>query len=284
MKSTSFTLLFILGIVFSVNAQIILPYSNGFDDANQIDDWVLYRKGLTTINGSPSHAWEPYASAGAATAPNYLMHDYPVGYEGTEMTDDWLVSESIDFTNGAKLSFKAWIYAIAGTMPGDAIEVYLLQGSQDPATATQTQVASLISLVDNMGSLNSPIWKDTSDIIIPATIGDAYLAIRYTCINNWFTVAIDDLKLVVDPTGIADAEKGVLSVQLYPNPATAVLQWRISNNDIRKLCKEEGILFNYTSQVLKRFPVADGFLDINSLQPGIYYVKIGATIMPFTKL
>ncbi len=284
MKRTSLTLLFILGIVFFSDAQITLPYTNGFDNNTSNSDWVLYRKGLTSNNGNPTHTWEPHASPGAATPPNYLWHDYPVGYVGTEMTNDWLVSKSINFTNGAKLSLKAWVYAIDQLMPGDSIEIYLLKNSQDPATATKTKIASLRSLTVNTGSMNTPTWKDTANIIIPATTGSTYLAIRYTCISNWYTVAIDDLKLVANTTGISGTDKEAISFRLYPNPATSVLQWNMNAADLQKLSKQEGVLFNYNGRELKRFPVKDASLDISFLQPGMYYVKMGGTVVPFTKL
>ena len=284
MKRTSLVLLFMLGFLFCANAQISLPYTNGFDNNSQNADWVAFRKGLTTIDGNPNHDWEPYTSAGAVTAPNYLLHDYPVGYTGTQMTDDWLVSKSINFTNGARLSLKAWIYAIADIMPGDSIEIYLLKNSQDPATATKIKIASLRSLVGSTGSMNTPVWKDTANIIIPATTGNAYLAIRYTCINNWYTVALDNLKLVANPTGITDAGKEKITFRLYPNPATSVLQWQIAASDLHQLVKEEGVILNYAGQELKRFRIKEAKLDISSLQPGIYYVRIGAAMMPFTKL
>jgi hypothetical protein len=284
MKRTGLALLFILGMTFCSNAQISLPYTNGFDNNSQNADWVAYRKGLTTIDGNPNHEWEPYASAGAVTAPNYLLHDYPVGYTGTQMTDDWLVSKSINFTNGAKLSLKAWIYSISDIMPGDSIELYLLKNSQDPATATKIKIASLRSMVVSTGSMNAPTWKDTANIVIPAATGNAYLAIRYTCINNWYTVALDNLKLIANPTGIADVEKGKISFRLYPNPATSVLQWQIAPNDLQQHAKEEGVIVNYTGQELKRFRIKDSRLDISSLQPGMYYVRIGASMMPFSKL
>lgn len=283
MKRTSLALLFILGIVAFSNAQITLPYTNGFDNNSQNADWVAYRKGLTTIDGNPSHTWEPHTSAGAATAPNYLVHDYPVGYTGTQMTDDWLVSKSINFTNGAKLSVKAWIYAIAGIMPGDSIEIYLLKNSQDPAVATKVKVASLRSLVGSTGSMNTPTWKDTANIVIPATTGNAYLAIRYTCINNWYTVALDNLKLVANPTSIADVATEKISFRLYPNPATSVLQWKIDSDDLQQISRAEGIIFNYTGRELKRFRIRDAKLDISTLEPGVYFVRIGSAIMPFTK-
>lgn len=284
MKRTSLALLFILGIVSFSNAQITLPYTNGFDTDSQNADWMLYRKGLTTIDGNPSHTWEPHASAGAVTAPNYLWHDYPVGYTGTQMTNDWLVSKSINLTNGAKLSVKAWIYTMGGVMPGDSIEIYVLKNSQDPAVATKVKIASLISMAGTTGTMDAPTWKDTANIVIPATTGNAYLAFRYSSINNWFTVALDNLKLAANPTGIEDVAKGKVSLQLYPNPATSVLQWKIDSDDLQQAARTEGIIFNYTGHELKRFRIGDAKLDISSLEPGVYFVRIGTATMPFTKL
>jgi hypothetical protein len=285
MKRTGITLLMIIGTAFASHAQTALPYTNGFDSNSDNADWILHRKGLTTIDGNPSHTWVPYASTGAATPPNFLSHDYPVGYTGTQMTDDWLVSKSLNFTQGAKLSLKAWVYAIDALMPGDSIEIYLLKGNQDPALAVKTKVASLRALTVNTGSYNSPTWKDTANIIIPQTTGAAYLAIRYTCISNWYTVAIDNLKLVANPTsGIGDADVVKTQIQLYPNPATSVVNWNISSEDMKKLSKQEGAIINLQGSELKRFPVKEKALNIDFLSPGMYYIKIDDAIVPFTKL
>lgn len=276
----------IAGVAFSADAQnITLPYTNGFDSNANIADWVSYRKGLTMINGNPSHTWEAAPSPGAVTPPNYLFHDYPVGYTGTEMTDDWLVSKSINLTAGAKLSFKAWIYAIAGLNDKDSVEIYLLKNSQDPAVAIKTKIVSLRGFTVSTGFPNAPTWKDTTNINIPVTTGNAYLAIRYTSVNNWFTAAIDDLKLVAGTTtGIAETNAVKVQFQLYPNPVTSVLNWKISSGDLQKLSKQEGMIININGQELQRFPVKDAAVDISALSPGMYFVKIGGTVAPFTKL
>jgi hypothetical protein len=285
MKRIGTTLLMIIGTAYISGAQTALPYNNGFDTNSENADWIQHRKGLTTINGNPSHAWIPYASTGAVTPPNFLSHDYPVGYEGTQMTDDWLVSKSLNFTQGAKLSLKAWVYAISDLMAGDSIEIYLLKGNQDPALAVKTKVASLRALTVNTGSYNSPTWKDTANIIIPSTTGPAYLAIRYTCISNWYTVAIDNLKLVANPTsGIDDADVVKPQITLYPNPAASVINWNLSSEDLQKLSKQEGTIINLQGAELKRFPIKDRRLNIDFLSPGLYYVKIGGTAISFTKL
>ena len=285
MKRTGITLLMIIGTAFASHAQTALPYTNGFDSNSDNADWILHRKGLTMINGSESHTWVPYASTGAATPPNFLSHDYPVGYDGTQMTDDWLVSKSINFIQGAKLSLKAWVYAIDNLIPGDSIEIYLLKSNQDPSLATKTKVASLRALTVNTGSYNSPTWKDTANIIIPPTTGTAYLAIRYTCISNWFTVTIDDLKLVANPTNSIDNANVVKTqIQLYPNPAASVINWNLSSLSSQRLSKLEGAIINLQGAELKRFPVKDKALHIDFLSPGMYYMKIEDTMVPFTKL
>lgn len=285
MKRTGIILLMIIGTAFASHAQTALPYTNGFDSNSDNADWILHRKGLTTIDGNPSHTWVPYASTGAVTPPNFLSHDYPVGYTGTQMTDDWIVSKSLNFTQGAKLSLKTWVYAIADLMAGDSIEIYLLKGNQDPALAVKTKIASLRSLTVNTGSYNSPTWKDTANIIIPSTTGPAYLAIRYTCISNWFTVAIDNLKLVANPTsGIDDKNVVKTQIQLYPNPAVSVINWNFSSGDLQKLSKQEGTIINFQGAELKRFPAKDKTLNIDFLSSGMYYIKIGNAIVPFTKL
>jgi hypothetical protein len=284
MKGIGTTLFMIIGTAFISAAQIALPYTNGFDSNSDNADWIVHRKGLTMIDGNPSHTWIPYASTGAVTPPNFLSHDYPVGYEGTQMTDDWIVSKSINFTLGAKLSLKAWIYSIGDLMPGDSIEVYLLKSNQDPALATKTKIASLRALTVSTGSFNAPTWKDTANIIIPPTTGPAYLAIRYTCISNWYTVAIDNLKLIANPTsGINDADVIKPQITLYPNPAASVIFWNLSSEDLQKLLKQEGTIINLQGAELKRFSVKDRRLNIDFLAPGIYYMKVGNTKVPFTK-
>lgn len=283
MKRITATLLLAAAVTYAANAQITLPYTNGFDNATQNADWVQYRLGLTMVNGSPSHPWEPQPSPGAVTAPNYLFHEYPIGYAGTDLTNDWLVSKSIPLTNGAKLSFKTWVYAAGGLMPGDTVEVYLLKGSQNPNTATKTKLASLRHMATTQGSMNAPVWKDTANISIPPTTGLAYLAFRYTDINDWFTVAIDNLNIVANPTSVANVDADRTQFRLYPNPASSEVRWQISSGNVRELQKQEGVIVNAIGQEVKRFAVKSGTLNIDFLQPGLYYMKIGDAVVPFAK-
>ena len=69
------------------------------------------------------------------------------------------------------------------------------------------------------------------------------------------------------PTGIAEAQ--ISTVGVYPNPATNEL--RIENLDTKILNVS---IFNTTGQVVREFSNINGFIDISSLQTGIYEIMV----------
>lgn len=270
---------------FTANAQLALPYENGFDTPAEIEDWAIYRKGITEDEGS-THTWEPMPSAGAVSAPNMLFHDYPVGYGGEELTDDWLVSDKMDMSSGGKLSAKLWVFGVSGGLiTGDTIEFYLLSGSRDPGTATKTRIASFAAMFTDSGYIDAPVWRDTADINIPATAGEAYIAFRYTNIFDWFTVGIDDLKIAAGTTtGIEMPQESRYAISLYPNPAQSCVYWnRIAGEGADGKDNKEGVLMNLAGQTILSFRAAAGSLDISGLAPGFYLLRIGNSSASFIK-
>lgn len=280
MKRTTFTLLLFVTFAISAAAQATLPYTNGFDTNAELADWIIHRKGLLH-----NYKWAPYAAPGAVTAPNYAFHDYPVGSAGTQAVDDWLVTPDIDLTSGARLSLKAWVFIMgSGVLTGDSIEIWLLKGNRDPDLAVaKTRITSLRHFAANMGSYSQPAWKDTANIVIPPTAGPAYIAFRYKCLDNWYTVGLDNIRFVANTTGVTQVHTGT-QFQLYPNPAASEIKWNLLSGNAPQLNKEQGVITNALGQELKRFAVKDGSLDIGFLQPGIYYVRIGDAVLPFTRL
>jgi len=83
-------------ISIPLNAQVLLPYYSGFDDASQKAGWTEYKTAATTF----SH-WG-YASVGSYSAPNSITHDYSPS-TGITLTDNWFVSPSFSISNGGKL-------------------------------------------------------------------------------------------------------------------------------------------------------------------------------------
>lgn len=211
-----------------------------------------------------------------------LFHDYPVGYGGEELTDDWLVSDKLDMSAGGKLSAKLWVYGISGGLiAGDTIECYLLRGSRDPGAATRTLIASFASMVTNLGFIAEPAWKDTADINIPAAGGEAYIAFRYTNIFDWFTVGIDDLRITAgSSTGIAAPGGSRQVISLYPNPAQSRIYW---DNIPEGKGSGEGALTDLAGRNIRSFRAAAGSLDISDLDPGFYLLHIGSSSASFIK-
>jgi len=272
--------LLMAGYSLTTNAQIALPYSNGFDTPSEIGDWIISREGITDEDGS-THTWEPMPSDGAVSAPNMLFHDYPVGYGGEELTDDWLISDKMDLGSGGKLSMKIWVYGINGNaIAGDTIQLYLLKGSRDPGAATKTLIASFEYMADDTGYISVPVWKDTGDIAIPATTGNAYIAFRFTTIFDWFTVGIDDLEITPGATDIGHLPGGKNTIRIYPNPARSRIYW----DEVPGIDRQAvGALFNIAGQSVRSFRVADGSVDISALVPGVYVLHIGNGMSSFVK-
>lgn len=285
MKRITTTLFLTTALVYSASAQITLPYTCGFDNNAQNADWLQYRKGITMIDGNEANMWEPYSSPGAASGPNFLSHHYPTANSTGNAVDDWLVTENINLAGGAKLSLKAWVNAFGGgNTPADSAEIYILKGNRDPALATgRIKIASLRNWATTAGTYNAPVWRDTANVNIPATQGLAYLAFRYHAVDNWFTVVIDNLNITANPTGAAHVNTTATQFRIYPNPAASVVKWEIYSDNIHELQQQEGTVFNTLGQEVARFAVKDGALDIDFLQAGMYYMKIGNAVVPFTR-
>lgn len=277
MKKVTFTLLLFAAFFVSASAQVALPYTNGFDTNAEIQDWQISRQGFLH-----NYTWVPKAAPGAATAPNYVFHDYPVGNTNQLLVDDWLVSTSLNLTNGARLSLKAWVFKMGTDLyTTDSFEIWLLKGNKNPALATsKTRIASLRHFAANAGGYDQPAWRDTANIVIPPTTGTAYIAFRYTSVNNWFTVGIDNVQLTPVPTHVAQVN--AVTFELYPNPASSEIRWKLHSGRPH-VNKEQGVIINALGQEVKRFAVQDGSLNIAFLQPGMYYVRMGNTVVPFTK-
>jgi len=75
MRKNVYLTLALLFIVNLTQSQVALPYSTGFDNANEQSGWQEYRLGAT----SQFYYWN-YTTANPHSAPNCLAHNYPVGH------------------------------------------------------------------------------------------------------------------------------------------------------------------------------------------------------------
>lgn len=205
MRTTTFL---VIGLPIAVAAQNALPYTTGFDNAVQQQGWQQFRTGHLS-----NYSWGISANA-AASAPNKLWHDYPVGGSATDTVRDWYVSPPLDLSAGAVLTCKANIYAIMGSsMPSDACGIYLLTGNANPDLATITPLQDLLPLITTGSTFTT-----TTAVNIPATGGVAHIAFYYQATQNWLTPGIDDVS--VQPVNVGLAEHASTSgVLITPDPS-----------------------------------------------------------------
>ncbi|MES2779751.1 MAG: T9SS type A sorting domain-containing protein [Bacteroidota bacterium] len=272
-------LITILGLItfvsFQLKAQVPLPYSSGFDDANQKNGWTEYKKASTQF----SH-WT-YASTGAHSAPNCVGHDYSPS-TGITLTDNWFVSPGFAIPTGGKLD-SLW-YSFSGfstPAEGDTIGIYLLNGSQDPAAAT-----SKVLLFDFRGSeyLADGTYRAKSNITLPPSSGLSYIALRYRntdCSSKWLTTHMDNIRITGGSVGLNNIEKISNTISVYPNPSAGT--FRINHSmDVQSISVQNDI-----GQTVYQSFHSDNQqsveIDLSDKPKGMYIITVKESTSLFTQ-
>ena len=248
--------------VFSVAAQVNLPYNSGFEGSPEQTGWVQYKKGTQ----SSFYEWEyvPSQGFGNSTA---LMHYYPVG--GSVASDDWFVSPAFLIPTGGTLDSLRYSFTGFGLpQTDDTVFVYLLFGDQDPDVANNTTI-----LYEFTGSnyQNDGTWRLLNPITLPAQpAGDSYLAFRYKTVNNWLDVHFDNVAISGNSAaGIAAAT--TRESVLYPNPSNGSVMFK-SGKELTSECRFE--LYDLTGKLVHKETVdATNPIDLD-LEPGCYQYRI----------
>lgn len=264
MNKNLLLLAFALVALSNIKAQLALPYETGFDDVAEQTGWVEYRKGVI----GQFQEWT-YENSLAYSAPNCLIHYYPVG--GTIPQDDWFVSPSFTITNGGILDSLRYHFAGFGTpQAGDTISVYLLNGSQDPDLATSSSV-----LVQFTGAnyQNDNTWRLLSPISLPSQAGNCYIAFRYKTISNWLDVRFDNVG-ISRISGVGLDESNSTNIQVFPNPVSDhqfQVQLDDSNIDDTHLSMR---FYNNSGQLVYSTPITDHILIDLPLVEGFYSYQL----------
>lgn len=253
-------------ILFSqINAQVSLPYSTGFDSAEEQAGWTEYQTTSSTL----SH-WE-ITTSNPNTDPNCISHDYAPS-TGIGLIDNWFVSPAFEITTGGNLDSVRHMFSGFST-PGDedTIAIYLFQGSQDPNFATK------ILLTDFRGDNYTPdnVYRTKSNIPLAAHSGSSYIAFRYKNSNAsqiWLTVHFDDLAISGDPSANLSSISLKESVSVYPSPTSDFIYIQNEENQIKNLK-----IFDLSSKcVLEVEQPSEKTIqcDVSNLMTGNYIVKI----------
>lgn len=261
MKKT-FLLLAILITVVNYSNLSAQTYTTGFDNAGEQAGWTEYRAGVI----DPFYEWE-YSTFGEHSAPNCLIHNYPVG--GTEASDDWFVSPAFDFSQGGTIdtvwhSFSGFGLPIAG----DTVAIYVLNGSADPELATSK---TLLFFFTDTNYVNDNTWRMKTNIGIPNLPGESFIAFRYKTIVNWLDVKFDDL--IITENNITRLDFPVLNnslLRIFPNPATDFLSIEIAE----ELTVKGISLFDIAGKEVRRFGESEKMLNLEGLKSGQYVLSI----------
>lgn len=262
MKQLMITSLLLTIAVYSVRAQVNLPYNSGFEVGSEQTGWVQYKKGTQ----SSFYEWEyvPGQGFGSSTA---LMHYYPVG--GSVASDDWFVSPAFLIPTGGTLDSLRYSFTGFGVpQVGDTVSVYLLFGDQDPDVANQ---ATILYEFTGSNYQNDGTWRLLNPITLPAQPGsESYLAFRYKTVSNWLDVHFDNVAISGNSTaGIAETTVG--NAVLYPNPSNGSVMLKTSK-EFSSECRFE--LYDFTGKLVHEAIVnTTGPIDL-SVESGCYQYRI----------
>ncbi|MFM2224712.1 MAG: hypothetical protein RJA07_914 [Bacteroidota bacterium] len=249
-------------LLFSIHsfAQTSLPYYTSFETVTQQSDWTEFRNGATANSGYV------FDNTLAYSGTSSLAHNYPVG--GSSATNDWIVSPPFNFASGGKIdSIRHDFYGFGSPMAGDTVAIYLLVGNQNPTLAS-----SKLLLMDYRGInyVNNGTWNIDTNIVIPPTIGQCYIAFRYTTIVNWLDVRFDNLHITSNEVaGINSVNRTTNDFVIYPNPTDNFIS---ISNDISANAKI--VISDISGKIFKMDMDNKNQIDIHDLQSGVYFLKI----------
>lgn len=259
---TTITILFAIRMIcmngFAQNAHHL---ETSFESNDERSSWQLYKLGAEP---SPFNLWDFENSIGH-TGAYTMVHYYPVG--ATAETDDWFVSGEFNFAGGGNIDSIWTLYAGFGTPMGiDTVALYLISGNQDPSLASTQQ---LLHLFTDSAYQNDNTWRKISNISIPPTSGNSYLAFRYKTMNNWLDVKFDDLGFTINwPQSINELSKNELGLKVFPNP---------SHGEVKLTWKsDEATSIEFVDLLGKLVLTSTAFnsFQTSEISKGIYFVTV----------
>lgn len=271
MKNSLFTLALLFAICTNVlRAQIDSSYFTGFDNAAEQAGWEQFRTGPAA---DPFYQWE-FGSVNAYSAPNSLIHYYPVG--GSDTTIDWYVGPPMSFkTGGAIDSLRFEFTGFGIPQASDTVAIYLLVGSKDPEAASEKIL--LVDFRDSLYMANNG-WNSIRDIDIPAQEDTCYVGFKYRTVANWLDVKFDNLAITqtlsdtndtLPPTGVGEYAR--LETHVLCNPAKGFITFCSptppENNSTLFIYDVQGRLV-LKQQVIGNRPVPVPF------KGGVYYYRV----------
>ncbi len=251
-------------ILFSVlnsTGQVSLPYFSGFDDASQQAGWAEFKTASTQFSHWGYGSFDPFSP------PNSVGHDYSPS-TGITVTDNWFVSPGFSIVYGGVLDSVRYKFSgFSVPQTGDTIAIYLLNGSQNPASAT---TKTLLFDFRDAEYITDNTYRIKTNITLPASNGLSYLALRYrnsNCSVNWLTVYFDNI--AINGAGAGFDENVPIETQVFPNPSNGVFSLS-SSDDLKSM-----IILTLTGQIVyQATDPENSIFDLSDIPKGVYIAKI----------
>ncbi len=250
----------------SLNSQVIdLPYTSGFDNAQDKAGWTEYRTGNEAIS-----RWSINNEI-SVSAPSCLWHDYQVGGLETDTLIDWYVSPPFRMSIRSSLSIS--IYTTGFSDPTeDNLELWYSFKSGNPKSGDFQKCGNFSRMKDKNA------WVDTT-FELPMAEDTLYLALRYKTIGSaWVTYGIDNFK--VEPLTSVEDDNSKLKV--YPNPFSSTCFIELPDN----IDAYEVKLIDIQGNTVKRFDSIIGnkiILENPDLPKALYILEVKTNSGNFVK-
>ncbi|MDP4281788.1 MAG: choice-of-anchor J domain-containing protein [Bacteroidota bacterium] len=259
----------------------IYPYTNSGTDINYKTDGNPPYAQATTENINiiqykdfEDNTFAPWDTISLASNKGWTIsyfgnnhYAYMNGYHGSESSDDWLVSPSMNFNQylNENLSFKT-----AKNYTGPDLEVKISTNytdGTDPSLATWTDLQATLSP-------GNWTWTPSGNIDISSYNGNnIHVAFHYvsdTSSANASAWELDDILIKGNlNVGIGNPESQ--SFRVYPNPTHGLTQISFPDNAIREV-KVIDVLGNTVKTVVSN--KMNVSLDLSGEAPGIYLINI----------
>ncbi len=234
-------------------------YRTGFDTDDENKGWVEFRKGKMG-----NAQWK--LGINGYSEPNCMVHSAPTGDADKDSLVNWFVSPKFDFSNGGTIDTLRYnYYAFMGTFfPEQVVQVYALNGSNDPAKAT-----SKVLLADFAKFFSDDItkWNDTSGFAIPKLSGDSYIAFKFVATDGWSSIAFDDLQVTTNANSTVEETATNNRVNVFPNPTNGNVLV-VSETKLNSIQVINGL-----GQIVKTV-IDTSTVDLSELSSGIYRLVI----------
>lgn len=198
------------------------------------------------------------------------------GYSGgSHANEDWLISPNL-FASG-RFETLSVSFNNAYKFDGDPLRVMLsndYDGISEPGEFTWVDATDQFSW-----SAGDYVWQESGVMVMEEIEGDVvYLAFVYTssdsAASTWEVTNVE-----VYGTGYdAVAEKEAVTINVYPNPASSVL-------NVKAESAAEAQIMDMAGRVMMTVNVNEGENAINvaELESGVYFVRMNGAVVKFVK-